>query len=343
MIRVLLADDSELMRRVLHDLLERDPQITVVAAVGDGKQAVAETARLRPDLVIMDILMPVMDGLTAVSEIMANSPTPILVLSANLNPEENRHAFQAINRGALDVMEKPSNLGSVSFEDFAGKLIAEIKFLSKIRVVHHFRRSATVPTAVLPTPQADQGGRDILAIGASTGGPRAVRQLMKTLDPATEARVLIVQHIAGGFASDFANWLDRESGFRVRLSRHGDRPEPGLALVAPDGFHMTLADDRVALTEGPPVHSCRPAVDVLFRSLAESVAKRTVAVLLTGMGQDGAGGMLTLQQRGAYTIAQDEASSAIFGMPKAAIALGGVNQVLALDAMPGVLAKLLKR
>jgi two-component system chemotaxis response regulator CheB len=343
MIRVLIADDSELMRQMLRDLLERDSAIAVVAEAGDGRLAVAEVARLRPDLVIMDILMPVMDGLTAVSEIMAHSPTPILVLSGNLNPEENRYAFQAINRGALDVMEKPSDLGCLAFETFAAKLIEEVKFLARIRVVHHFRRSPVVPPAVLPISQVDQEVRDILAIGASTGGPRAVRQLMKTLDPATGARVLIVQHIAGGFATDFASWLDRESGFRVRLVRDGDRLEPGLALVAPDGFHLTLRDDRIALTDSPPVHSCRPSVDVMFRSLAESVAKRTVAVLLTGMGQDGAGGMLALRRRGAYTIAQDEASSAIFGMPKAAIALGGVQQVLSLEAMPAILTKLLKR
>ena len=343
MIRVLIADDSELMRKVLRDLLTRDAGIDVVAEAGDGRQALAEVLRVRPDLVIMDILMPVMDGLTAVSEIMASRPTPILVLSANLNPEENRHAFQAINRGALDVMEKPSGLGSVSFEEFAAKLIAEVKFLARIRVVHHFRRSSIVPSALLASPQLDQSVREILAIGASTGGPRAVRQLMTTLDPANGARVLIVQHIAGGFAGDFASWLDRESRFSVRLVRDGDRLEPGVALVAPEGLHLTLLDDRVVLTDAPPVHSCRPSVDVLFHSLAGSAAGRTVAVLLTGMGQDGAEGMLALRRQGGYTIAQDEASSAIFGMPKAAIDLGGAQQVLSLEAMPAVLARLLKR
>jgi two-component system, chemotaxis family, protein-glutamate methylesterase/glutaminase len=343
MIRVLIADDSELMRTVLYDLLTRDSGIEVVAETGDGRQAVAEVERLRPDLVIMDILMPVMDGLTAVSEIMASYPTPILVLSANLNPEENRHVFQAINRGALDVMEKPAGVGSDSFEKFSAKLIAEVKFLSRIRVVHHFRRRSIAPPAVLESPPVDTGIRDILAIGASTGGPRAVRQLMKTLDPDTGARVLIVQHIAGGFARDFAAWLDRESRFHVRLVRSGDRLEPGLALVAPNGVHLTMLDERIVLTDTPPVNSCRPSVDVLFHSLAEQLAERTVAVLLTGMGKDGAEGMLALRRKGGYTIAQNEASSVIFGMPKAAIDLGGVERILALETLPTELAKLLKR
>jgi len=343
MIRVLIADDSELVRTVLRDLLMRDPEIEVVAETSDGRQAVAEVCRLRPDLVIMDVLMPVMDGLSAVSELMACCPTPILVLSANLNPEENRNAFQAINRGALDVMEKPAGLGSESFEKFAAKLIAEVKFLARIRVVHHFRRSSIAPPAVLERPRGVDGVRDILAIGASTGGPRAVQQLMKALDPATGARVLIVQHIAGGFADDFVGWLGRESRFRVRLAGDGDRLEPGLALVAPADVHLTVADERVLLTTAPPVNSCRPSVDLLFRSLAGPPAARTVAVLLTGMGNDGAEGMLALRRQGAYTIAQDEASSAIFGMPKLAIALGGALQVLSLEAMPAVLAKLLKR
>ncbi len=343
MIRVLIADDSELMRTVLRDLLTQDPEIEVVAEAGDGRQATKEVCRLRPDLAIMDILMPVMDGLTAVSEIMACWPTPILMLSANLNPEENRHAFQAINRGALDVMEKPADLGSNVFEAFAAKLIAEVKFLSKIRVVHHFRRDPVIPAAMPESPQLDGAVRDLLVIGASTGGPRAVQQLMKTLDPATGARVLIVQHIAGGFAKDFAGWLDRESRFHVRLARDGDCLEPGLALVARDGVHLTLDDECVRLVATPPVNSCRPSVDVLFHSLVGPVAARTVAVLLTGMGKDGAEGMVALRRQGGYTIAQDEVSSAIFGMPRAAIDRGGARQVLSLEAMPAVLEKLLKR
>jgi two-component system chemotaxis response regulator CheB len=331
------------MRTVLRDLLTLDPEIEVVAEAGDGRQAVAEVCRLRPDLVIMDILMPVMDGLTAVSEIMACCPTPILMLSGNLNPEENRHAFQAINRGALDVMEKPSGLVSGSFGSFAAKLVAEVKFLSKIRVVHHFRRGPLVPPPVAEGLSLDTSVRDILAIGASTGGPKAVQQLMKSIDPATGARVLIVQHIAGGFASDFASWLDRGSRFHVRLACDGDRLEPGLALVARDGVHLTLDDERVRLTATPPVYSCRPSVDVFFHSLIGSTAARTVAVLLTGMGKDGAEGMLALRRQGGYTIAQDEASSTIFGMPKAAIELGAAQQVLSLEAMPAVLTKLLTR
>ncbi len=171
MIKVLIADDSMLVRLVLRDLLARDPEIRVVAEVADGRQAVAETARLRPDLVIMDVMMPVMDGLAAVIEIMASCPTPILVLSANVDPRDSRSAFNAIQHGALDVMEKPQGLVSEAFEEIAARLIERVKFLSRVKVIHHFRRQRP---AVVPPPLPSNGARSVLAIGASTGGPKAV-------------------------------------------------------------------------------------------------------------------------------------------------------------------------
>jgi len=341
MIRVLIADDSMLTRLVLKDLLAKDPEISVVAEVSDGSQAVAETGRLRPDLVIMDVLMPVMDGLEAVTEIMARCPTPILVLSANVDPTDSRSAFNAIQRGALDVMEKPQGVVTEAFEEIAARLIEKVKSLARVKVIHHFRRQR--PVIAVPAPPAD-GPRDILAIGASTGGPKAVMRLMKDLPPESKARVLIVQHIARGFAPGFAEWLDRESPFKVRLARDGDPLEAGVALVAPNNVHMEVRGDRICLADTPPVNCCRPSVDVLYRSLAGSaLASSVVAVLLTGMGRDGADGMAELKRKGSYTIAQDEATSAVFGMPKAAIALGVVDQTLPLPEIPAALAQLLRR
>jgi two-component system chemotaxis response regulator CheB len=329
-----------LTRMVLRDLLAKDPEIRVIAEVGDGRQAVAETTRLRPDLVIMDVLMPVMDGLEAVTEIMASCPTPILVLSANVDPTDSRSAFTAIQHGALDVMEKPQGVVTEAFEEIAARLVEKVKFLARVKVIHHFRRRRPALTAI--TAPTD-GPRDILAIGASTGGPKAVMRLMKELPRDSKAKVLIVQHIARGFAPGFAEWLDRESSFRVRLARDGDPLEAGVALVAPNNVHMEVHGERVCMVDTPPVNCCRPSVDVLYRSLAGGVsAPSVVAVLLTGMGRDGADGMAALKSRGSYTIAQDESTSAVFGMPKAAIALGVVDQTLPLPAIPAALAQLLR-
>jgi len=342
MIDVLIADDSLLTRMVLKDLLARDPGIRVVGEVSDGRQAIAETNRLRPHLVIMDVLMPVMDGLEAVIEIMASCPTPILVLSANVDPNDSRSAFNAIQHGALDVMEKPQGVVSEAFEEIAARLIERVKFLARVKVIHHFRRRRPVVAPVVaPLPGTP---RDILAIGASTGGPKAVLRLMQEIPRDSKAKVLIVQHIARGFAPGFAEWLDRESPLKVRLARDGDALAPGVALVAPNNVHMEIHGERVVLADTPPVNCCRPSVDVLYRSLANGLlAPSVVAVLLTGMGRDGADGMAMLKMRGSYTIAQDETTSAVFGMPKAAIALGAVDQTLPLPAIPAVLAQLLRR
>lgn len=343
--RVLLADDSALTRAVLRDLLAKDPLIEIVAEAADGQQAVQMTRELRPDLVIMDIMMPVMDGLDATSEIMADCPTPILVLSANTDSQDSRNAFAAIRLGALDVMEKPTGVISEAFDTIAAQLISRVKSLSRIRVIHHFRGMARrqVRGATPPAASLSAGDYALLAIGASTGGPQAVLSLLRELPPDLTASVLVVQHIADGFAAGFAAWLRRETGHRIALAEDGQELLPGRILIAPNGRHLTLADRRIHLSDAPPLHNCRPSVDALFQSLAsQDLAAKTVAILLTGMGQDGARGLLALKQAGALTLAQDQASSAIFGMPKAAIECGAVDRVLPLDQMPETIRSLFR-
>jgi two-component system chemotaxis response regulator CheB len=340
MVRVLIADDSRLTRTVLRDLLGRDREIEVIGEAGDGRQAVEMTCRLKPDLVLMDVLMPVMDGLAAVIEIMACCPTPILVLSANVDPTDSRSAFNAIRHGALDVMEKPAGVVSSSFGDIAAALIDKIKSLARVRVIHHFRRPRQ---QVTPGPPPATDGRSLLAIGASTGGPKAVMRLVKELPADFPGRVLVVQHIARGFAAGFAEWLDRECPCRVRLAADGDALEPGVVLVAPNDHHMIVQNGRLRLLDSSPVNSCRPSVDVLFHSLAgDGLGEAVVAVLLTGMGHDGAAGLAVLRGAGSFNIAQDEATSAVYGMPRAAIQLGAVHRVLPLPDISEAVLRLFR-
>ena len=346
MVRVLIADDSLLIRTVLRDLLAADPRIEIVGEAGDGRAAVDLTAQLRPDLVIMDVMMPVMDGLEAVTEIMASTPVPILMLSAATDPNDSRGAFAAIRLGALDVMAKPAGATTAAFAQLSDQLIAKVRSLSRIKVIHHFRpkRTAQIPVSAAPA-QLPSGTRRILAIGASTGGPKAVLQLLKELPADLPAAGLIVQHIADGFAAGFAEWLDREVPLTVALAQENDTLQPGRLLVAPNGTHLTVTTGgRVALRDTAPLHNCRPAADALFHSLADAgLGREAVGVILTGMGTDGSTGLKAMHGQGAYTLAQDEQSSAVFGMPKAAIDAGGVDQVLPLAAMAGVIRPLFGR
>ncbi|NIQ92866.1 MAG: chemotaxis-specific protein-glutamate methyltransferase CheB [Desulfuromonadales bacterium] len=339
MIRILIADDSLTTRLVLKDLVARDDGIAVIGEAVDGREAVEKTIKLRPDLVIMDIMMPAMDGLSATMEIMGRCPTPILILSADAD-EDSDNAFQAIQFGALDVMAKPVGAVTESFDAIAENLIEKIKILGRIPVMHHFRRQSR-PQPTAPQPPPDRR-RNILAIGASTGGPRAVAHLLCTLSPATHPRILVVQHIAKGFAGNFAQWLDKESPFSVRLAEHGDRMRDGVALVAPNNCHMEVRNERIILSDAPPINSCRPSVDALFLSLAQRHASECIAVLLTGMGRDGTAGMLALRRKGGYNIVQDEASSTVFGMPRSAIEARAAHQVLPLTKITEAVDHLLR-
>ena len=339
MIKVIIADDSLLTRTVLKDLLSNDPEIKIIAEVEDGRQAVNETARLRPDLVIMDIMMPVMDGLDAVTEIMADCPTPILVLSANVDSQDSRSAFRAIELGALDVMEKPKGAATDAFAAIAEHLRAKVKTLARIRVIHHYRRELKSVRKRLVSDLTVK--RRLLAIAASTGGPKAIMHLLKNTKQ-NNIPVLIVQHIAKGFAAGFAEWLDRECPWKVMLAEDGMGLANGVALVAPCGQHLEIHGGRVRLSDKPLVNSCRPSADIMFQSLAnEGMAPHTLAVLLTGMGTDGADGLTTLREAGSYNVVQDEKSSAVFGMPRAAIERNAADLILPLNEIPAALGKIL--
>lgn len=342
MIRVLLVDDSPLIRSILRDIFLATPDITVAGEAANGREAVELTEKLRPDLIVTDIMMPLMDGLTAIEEIMAAFPTPILVLSGSLEEAEVDLAFAAIKKGALDVMTKPDTVHDGAFRLFAAAIVEKVRLLSRIKVIHHHRRRK-VSESGGDIPLIAVGGMSTLAIGASTGGPKAVMSLLKTLPADFAGAVFVVQHIASGFAKGFVQWLDRESSIKVRLAVDGDTPCPGVALVAPNDYHMVLNKGVVRLLDSPMVNCCRPSIDVFFNSLAAEAGAGSLAVLLTGMGKDGAEGLRRIKECGGVTIAQDEDSSIVFGMPKAAIALKAVDRVLPLALMPAAISKIFAR
>jgi len=335
MIKILLADDSFLVRAVLRDALSRVDGITVIGEAANGAEAVTMAQNLRPDLIIMDILMPVMDGLEATEAIMASCPTPILILSATLDERDVRLAFTAIKKGALDVMGKPTSVNHGNRE-FIERLVEKVRLLARIKVIHHLYRPKAIHGTTVPKPD---GKRSILAIGASTGGPKAVMSIVKTLPADFNASVFIVQHISSGFARGFAQWLSIECPMPVRLAESGQLPRGGEVLVAPNDCHMTLDGDRLLLTDSPPVNSCKPSIDVFFSSLAEMKGAQSVGVLLTGMGRDGAQGLAMLHNKGSATIVQDEKSCVVFGMPKAAISLNAADEILPLAEIPAAISR----
>jgi len=337
-INILLADDSSLVRQLIGDILHASCDIRVIGCACNGRDAVDMTLALRPDLVIMDLLMPVLDGIGAIEEIMACSPTPVLVLSAAAEATEVDRAFNAIKRGALDVMEKPALDSTWALDDFARRLLEKVRLLSGIRVIRHPRWKPRDESAL---PSGPKGlSPNLLAIGASTGGPKAVMSLLKSLPADFNATVFIVQHIAEGFTEGFASWLNRECALPVRLAVDAARYGPGEALVAPNGSHLTVSDGRTRLTRGAPVNCCRPSIDVFFDSLARGSCAQVVSLLLSGMGKDGAQGLLRIRERGGRTLVQDESSCAVFGMPKAAIHLRAADEVLSIDSMPAAISRL---
>ncbi len=344
MARVLVVDDSPLFVRLLTHTIETDRRHTVVGSAADGRQAVSMVRELRPDVVTMDVLMPVMDGLDAVEQIMAVAPTPILVLSSDPRGASGELAFEALRRGALDLLPKPAGWPPTTEEwQVLGNRIA---MLAGVPVIHHLegRRRArrhAAQHASAPSRVIVQGGPrrpEVVALAASTGGPQALAQVIGGLPRSFAAGVLVVQHLAPGFVGGLASWLQRVSVLEVRVAEDGDEVRPATALLAPDGAHLVLVGGRVRLDRGAPVEGHRPSATVLMRSVAAACGGAAAGVILSGMGRDGVEGLLELQRAGGVTMAQDEESSVVFGMPREALLAGAAARQVPLDAIAGILA-----
>jgi two-component system chemotaxis response regulator CheB len=330
-IRVLLADDSELFRELLARVVTAEPGFEVVAVAADGNAAAAQARLLRPDVITMDLNMPDADGFSGIARIMAETPTPILVLTAN---REEAVGFRALSLGALDILEKPQS--HADLDDYGRLLRSRLRLLAGVKVIRHLRglreRAAAVPRRAARA--------ELVGIGASLGGPRALAALLRGLPPDFRAPIAVVQHIADGFTEGLAAWLTAETRLDVHEARDGEPLAPGRVVLAPTGRHLLVGEGFVRLSDAPPVDTFRPSVTPLLLSAARAYGPRACGVVLTGMGRDGAEGLKAIRDAGGSTLVQDEATSAVFGMPRAAIELGAADRVLPLDEIPRALAEL---
>jgi two-component system chemotaxis response regulator CheB len=335
-LRVVVVEDSATIRGRLCEILASDPDIELVGVAEDGKAGIELCERLRPDVVSMDMVLPRMSGLAATEYVMAHCPMPILIVSSSTNRGEIFKTYDALAAGAVDVLEKP--LGTEAEGVWERRFIAALKLVARIKVITH-PRGRLLPTpevAAVPAREASAARPvEVVAIGASTGGPSAIIAVLRALPQNYALPILLVMHLHEMFAPAFAEWLDGQTAIRAAFARDGERvgAHAGRVVLAPPGRHLFVSDGRLRLGDAPERHSCRPSVDTLFESVAREYAAAAMGVLLTGMGRDGAEGLLAMRQAGAATIAQDEASSVVFGMPREAARIGAACQVLPLEAI----------
>ncbi|MDH4275304.1 MAG: chemotaxis response regulator protein-glutamate methylesterase [Gammaproteobacteria bacterium] len=347
-INVLVVDDSASVRKLLVDVLSSDPEINIIAAVADPILAMQRMKMQWPDVISLDIEMPRMDGLTFLRQIMAERPTPVVICST-LTEKGTDETLQALSGGAVDIITKPKLGIREIFHEQRTMLIDAIKGAARAKVSAITAPKAK-PAAKLsadavlapPSRALNTTTEQIVAIGTSTGGTQALEQVLSVL-PRVSPGIVVVQHMPEKFTTAFADRLNHVCEIEVREAHHGDRVTPGLALIAPGGRHMVLrrsgAQYFVDVIDGPLVSRHRPSVDVLFRSVAKAAGKNALGIIMTGMGDDGANGLLEMRESGAFTLAQDEASCVVFGMPNEAIKRGAANKVVSLKDIPAEIVR----
>lgn len=331
MIRVLIAEDSPSIAAMMRDLLGQDPEIEVVGWAKNGREAIELRNSLEPDVITMDLDMPIISGLEAIKIISATRPAPILVVSQKIESRDSEVAFEALRSGAVDIMTKPSGYGDAGLRRIKEEMLSRIRTVARIRPIRLFKRplaSLAKPKAVTPIAR----GEKIIAIGASTGGPPALSMVLRDLPPDFPCPIAVVQHIAPGFVQGLVAWLHKESPFVVKIATTGEPLKAGTVYLAPDDLHLEVANDKTAfLSNAAPVRGHRPSVDRLMESIARFYGKEAVGVLLTGMGSDGAEGLRRVREAGGKTIVQDEETSLVFGMPREAILRGAAQVVRPLE------------
>jgi two-component system chemotaxis response regulator CheB len=326
-LRILIVEDSVMVRKRLTDVFGGDPSFAVVGEAGDGERALELCKRLRPDVVTLDLMLPGINGVEVTRRIMADCPTPIVIFSGVENRTMGLHLLDALSAGAVDAVEKPTRF--ISSGEWVAELLARVKQAA---------RPASAPTPrTLPPPEPRPQPARLVAIGASTGGPAAMKDILQRLPSDFPLPMLLVMHLSEKFEASMVEWLGKGSSIPVRHVMDGEAlPPPGRSalLMARANRHLVMREGRLRLVEGPERHSSRPSVDVLFESVAKDMGGRAIGCLLTGMGRDGAEGLNAMKRAGAMTLAQDEESSVVFGMPREAIRLGAARHVLPLRDIP---------
>lgn len=331
-IRVMIIEDSDVVRMLLEEIISRDSRLEVTASVSNAEEGLRLLNTVAPDVISLDIRLPGMNGFQATKRIMSERPTPIVVVSASVEKEDLKISINALKAGALTIVEKPVGTTRANFQEMADQLCTQLAIMSAVKVIRQRRPPSPSPVARPSSPQAYQvrknGAFGVLGIAASTGGPNALEKLLNGLPADFPLPMLLVQHITSSFLPGFAAWLDDVCPFAVAVARDGVVPVAGRVYLAPAERHLKIRAGRIWLDSSPPVSIQRPSGTVLFESLAREFGSRAIGVLLTGMGDDGAKGLVELRAAGGYTIAEDESTAVVYGMPQAAVRLGAACESL---------------
>jgi two-component system chemotaxis response regulator CheB len=335
-VKVMVVEDSLVVRQLLAHIIASDPRLVVAAAVGSAEEALREIGRVRPDVISMDIRLPGMDGLEATRRIMSEQPTPIVVIADSIEDSSLKISMNALRAGALTVVEKPVGLSTTGYAAIASTICTQLYIMSQVPVVRQRSfapwREAQASPAPRHEPEWSPARPSIMGIAASTGGPPALAKVLSALPRDFPLPVLLVQHMGAPFMEGFASWLNGLVPLEVRLAQDQEIPTPGRVYVAPGDRHLLLSPaGPLKVSAETPFGNQRPSATLLFQSMARSAGRRSLGVILTGMGEDGAQGLVEMRQAGGYAVAEDESTAVVYGMPAAAARLGGVSVSLPLD------------
>ena len=339
-IRVMVVEDSAVIRELLCHIIAEHPQLEVAASVGSGEEALRLLENISPDVISLDIRLPGIDGFETTCRVMSRKPTPIVVVSASVESEDLNISMNALRAGALAVVEKPVGVTHSDYAAIAGRLCTQLVIMSSVKLVRQRLVRPGAPRSFAQAP-APAGPYTLLAIAASTGGPNALVTLFEGLGRDFPLPILLVQHITASFLEDFVSWLDGMGPLKAVVARDGERPQPGVVHVAPAERHLVLKAGLMRLQSDPPVSYQRPSGTVLLESLASELGPRALGLLLTGMGDDGARGLLAMRAAGSYTLAEDESTAVVYGMPGEAAKLGAVSELLPLGELAPRILELL--
>ncbi len=346
-VKVMVVEDSLVVRQLLVHIIDSDPRLVVAAAVSSAEEALREIGRVQPDVISMDIRLPGMDGLEATRKIMSEQPTPIVVIADSIEDASLKISMNALRAGALTVVEKPVGLSNAGYAAIAGTICTQLYIMSQVPVVRQRSftpwREAQTSLAPRHEPEWSTTRPSIMGIAASTGGPPALAKVLGALPRDFPLPILLVQHMGAPFMEGFASWLDGLMPLEVRLAQDQEIPIPGRVYVAPGDRHLLLSSaGTLKVSAEPPVGNQRPSATMLFQSMARSAGRRSLGVILTGMGEDGAQGLVEMRQAGGYAVAEDESTAVVYGMPAAAARMGGVTVSLPLDLIAPRILRLVR-